>query len=241
MKKNGFTLAEVLITLGIIGVVAAITLPTLMADTSSAQIGPKLAKAVSMFEQANTAYLNEQSVDALTDTEPFIDCTGTASCTEYGQALTDHLKISQFEYPDDITRDNTKEVGSCIPFGAPINAAETYISKDGVLYYLLAYQDVVNKDAKVPHKQRIGNVWIDINGVTKPNYGGTDLFLFTLYNDGSLRPAGAKNWMEGAITNEDDDTPACYWREVCPDNQVPTDYFGCTASVFENSLKILYK
>ena len=30
MKKNAFTLAEVLITLGIIGVVAAMTLPTLI-------------------------------------------------------------------------------------------------------------------------------------------------------------------------------------------------------------------
>lgn len=30
MKKYGFTLAEVLITLGIIGVVAALTIPTLM-------------------------------------------------------------------------------------------------------------------------------------------------------------------------------------------------------------------
>lgn len=29
-RKNGFTLAEVLITLGIIGVVAAMTIPTLM-------------------------------------------------------------------------------------------------------------------------------------------------------------------------------------------------------------------
>lgn len=31
-KKNGFTLAEVLITLGIIGVVAALTMPTLIAN-----------------------------------------------------------------------------------------------------------------------------------------------------------------------------------------------------------------
>ena len=35
MKKAGFTLAEVLITLGIIGVVSAITLPTLMSTTWS--------------------------------------------------------------------------------------------------------------------------------------------------------------------------------------------------------------
>ena len=31
MKKIGFTLAEVLITLGIIGIVAAMTIPTLIA------------------------------------------------------------------------------------------------------------------------------------------------------------------------------------------------------------------
>ena len=33
MKKNGFTLAEVLITLAIIGVVATMTLPALMTNT----------------------------------------------------------------------------------------------------------------------------------------------------------------------------------------------------------------
>lgn len=32
MKKQAFTLAEVLMTLGIIGVVAAMTLPTLITD-----------------------------------------------------------------------------------------------------------------------------------------------------------------------------------------------------------------
>lgn len=36
-NKKGFTLAEVLITLGIIGVVAAITIPTLIANTRSQQ------------------------------------------------------------------------------------------------------------------------------------------------------------------------------------------------------------
>ena len=69
MKKLGFTLAEVLITLGVVGVVAAITLPSLITDTATAQIGPKLAKAVASFEQANQALLNEQSVDNLSDTK----------------------------------------------------------------------------------------------------------------------------------------------------------------------------
>ena len=36
-KRFGFTLAEVLITLGIIGVVAAMTIPTLIANTQTVQ------------------------------------------------------------------------------------------------------------------------------------------------------------------------------------------------------------
>ena len=67
MFKKGFTLAEVLITLGIVGVIAAITLPTLVQDTTAAQVGPKLAKAVSTFEQANQALLKNEGVNAITD------------------------------------------------------------------------------------------------------------------------------------------------------------------------------
>ena len=41
-KKPAFTLAEVLITLGIIGVVDAMTIPTLNANTRSSQISFKI-------------------------------------------------------------------------------------------------------------------------------------------------------------------------------------------------------
>lgn len=51
-SKNGFTLAEVLITLGIIGVVAAITIPTLIANTNSAKFRTKYQKAISTLRQA---------------------------------------------------------------------------------------------------------------------------------------------------------------------------------------------
>lgn len=50
---KGFTLAEVLITLGIIGVVAALTAPALVQNAGTAKIGPTLAKVVSTLENAN--------------------------------------------------------------------------------------------------------------------------------------------------------------------------------------------
>lgn len=50
--KLGFTLAEVLITLGIIGVVAAMTIPTLIANTRSQQYRSRLKKTISTLSQA---------------------------------------------------------------------------------------------------------------------------------------------------------------------------------------------
>ena len=51
-KMGAFTLAEVLITLGIIGVVAAMTIPNLIANTRSQQYRSKYKKVVSTLSQA---------------------------------------------------------------------------------------------------------------------------------------------------------------------------------------------
>ena len=52
MKKNGFTLAEVLITLSIIGVVAALTLPSLMTNTGEQQYKTALKKGLNTLSEA---------------------------------------------------------------------------------------------------------------------------------------------------------------------------------------------
>ena len=51
-KRKAFTLAEVLITLGIIGVVAAMTIPTLMNSTDDQQNKVAYKKAMSIRERA---------------------------------------------------------------------------------------------------------------------------------------------------------------------------------------------
>ena len=53
-KKSGFTLAEVLVTLMIIGVIAAMTIPSLMQSTSQQEYKAAFKKAVSMLNQAVT-------------------------------------------------------------------------------------------------------------------------------------------------------------------------------------------
>ena len=71
--KNAFTLAEVLITLGIIGVVAAMTMPTLMNSTQGAQYKAAYKKALSSLSQAVTLNM------ALEDWN-FADATADSSC-----------------------------------------------------------------------------------------------------------------------------------------------------------------
>lgn len=51
IMKKGFTLAEVLITLGIIGVVAAMTIPTLMTKYAKQRTETQLVKFYSMINQ----------------------------------------------------------------------------------------------------------------------------------------------------------------------------------------------
>ena len=61
MKKNGFTLAEVLITLAIIGVVATMTLPALMNNTQEQQAKTAYKKAINTLTEAvqlNSAIAN---------------------------------------------------------------------------------------------------------------------------------------------------------------------------------------
>ena len=78
MKKLGFTLAEVLIALAIVGVVAAITLPTLTSSTKKETNAAKVQVAVSDLENAFTTMLaQEAAVDleetSLAETDKMID------------------------------------------------------------------------------------------------------------------------------------------------------------------------
>lgn len=52
MKKSAFTLAEVLITLGVIGVVAAMTMPALISNHNKSVVEARLSKAYNVFSNA---------------------------------------------------------------------------------------------------------------------------------------------------------------------------------------------
>lgn len=62
MLKKGFTLTEVLITLGVIGILAAITIPRLFNNTQNAHLGAQYANAISALETGAGMYLYDKGV-----------------------------------------------------------------------------------------------------------------------------------------------------------------------------------
>ena len=115
---GGFTLAEVLITLGIIGVVAAMTMPTLINSTQGAQYKTAYKKALSVLSQAVVMNI------ALED----YDLSQTANGTAQGQ---DADGEAQTLYTLFKNRMNVVKVADGADFPGEAGAADAYIIVDG--------------------------------------------------------------------------------------------------------------
>jgi prepilin-type N-terminal cleavage/methylation domain-containing protein len=70
MKKGAFTLAEVLLTLAIIGVVAAMTVPSLMTSTEDKKLGAAAKKA---YNEASIGIDSFSIEDMVNTVETFVD------------------------------------------------------------------------------------------------------------------------------------------------------------------------
>ena len=76
MRKKAFTLAELLVALGIVGVIAALTLPSLMNMKQEASAGPQLSKVKASVEDAASRILLE---DPSKNLKEYTDFTGKMS------------------------------------------------------------------------------------------------------------------------------------------------------------------
>ncbi len=193
--KQAFTLAEVLITLSIIGVVAALTLPSLISKNNTAAMESKLKKTYSVLSQSLLFAAGELGgLDAV----EFKD--GNTESTEemFYTYLEKYLKISKkcvnskgcWAQARDL---RGVKVGAEAGIGSNIITFTTYdglsICMDGKTAADMAiyYGIKTNKDGLV--------FYIDVNGMKNPNTFGKDIFLFG-FSDKGLLPAGKNSTPE---------------------------------------------
>lgn len=93
--KKGFTLAEVLITLGIIGVVAALTMPSLIQSYKERETVSRVKKFYSMINQALLLAINENGPVDEWDFAEIDQETGINVSNKFFEYLRPHLKITK--------------------------------------------------------------------------------------------------------------------------------------------------
>jgi prepilin-type N-terminal cleavage/methylation domain-containing protein len=180
--KKAFTLSEVLITLGIIGVVAALTLPGLINSSQKRELQVSLKKNYSIISQAFMAM--EQDFGENIDGSSYPARTFMPVFQKYFKTIRDC------------------GLADCVPqegsnyknFGKSANINQGYLD-DGQIVLADGSIILIENSAVSADLQR---VWIsvDINGYKKPpNAWGHDLFTFQVTSSGKLLPMGAKGTM----------------------------------------------
>lgn len=179
MKKSlGFTLAEVLITLSIIGVVAALTAPALTKNSGQAKIGPSLSKFVNTFETAMGLVMQEEGITKLIETN------------------SDSIpmeKLMQNMYMAPTTEKYTYYAPNGSD-GGSFDSGSAYVLKDGSIMGISPVATVTEFTDKGAYKGIIADIIFDINGNAGKNRAAKDVFKFVLDNSGALIPYGSNTY-----------------------------------------------
>ncbi len=192
--KKAFTLAEVLITLGIIGVVAAMTMPSLIQNARNRELESGLKKGASVIGQALNMYQAENGVpitadignhelkpeiikyfNVLTDCGLGHDDADTACIKNYGNADTNSTTYKNFTGNNTIDLHKFDDGQFILTDGSMIlinNATSATAGAGGDINTYIS---------------------VDVNGYNKrPNRLGQDLFMFQVDDRGKLLPMGAE-------------------------------------------------
>lgn len=241
-KRLGFTLAEVLITLGIIGVVAAITIPTLMQKADKQQYLTRLKKA---YAQTNEA-LKLMSADMGCPND--LACTGVFSgdSEAVGSELTKYFKV--------IKNCGTADGGGCVSNSVSTNFDGTgerenfdlsgeysFLTEDGMAIRLHSVADNCQVNNSISGtgsmSKTCGSVIIDVNGPDgKPNNFGKDIFYFyiTSGKGALLYPMGGSD-IKGKG----------YWKDASGnpqrcDKDANVDGYACAGRIMDEGWQINY-
>ena len=221
LKSAAFTLAEVLITLGIIGVVAAMTMPSLVQNYQKKALETGLKKSYSVLSQAVQRMIEE---DGEIPSRASVAST-RANWIAFEKSLSQNLKIvkncSVYGYSNKcISGDSfTSWFNSTYKsYNKKTLGTAGWWFDDGM--YVLADGSFLFLDASVSNDVLLN---IDINGSKAPNALGHDVFLFAIdHETGKLRPYGGET--------KDDTT-----QKLCDKNSNDgNNGLGCTAKAFEN-------
>ena len=194
---TAFTLAEVLVTLGIIGVVSAMTVPTLMQNYQRQSYVTQLHKVYNEVQQASLRYMTDKNAINLREAGLVTQAEIANFTHTYFKVVSDcgHT-VSAPCFPTSYRSQSGTEAATN---NASWGAASSVVLASGASI-IIDYPNVYTKTV-TGVTSHYGHMLIDINGPKGPNIGGRDMFYAEFYDDGSIDVAGA--------------TPECKANGVC--------------------------
>lgn len=172
--NKAFTVAEVLITLGIIGIVAAMTLPALIADYKKKENAARAKAAYSIMSQA--IKLSEVENGDVKYWEANLSGSHSFENTDmfYKKYILPYLKGYRY-CASGKSDEAVKKCGL-----AAFSASHTYFLSNGV---------AISLQPNIGRTDTVLNLVMDVNGPKSPNRFGYDQFQFYLYRKyGNLAP-----------------------------------------------------
>ena len=174
MRKLGFTLAEVLITLGIIGVIATLTLPTLMSNTAEREYSTALKKAISALTesvQMQVALENisfDEMVDASDDTDTEMNSFYAFLCN---RMQTEKYAANEAEACDDNIAQPSGEEPGCLGYGGMMDGNVAMFFRDGSAIIYPADDTIETNECNDAMGETVNcfKFVYDVNGFKKPN------------------------------------------------------------------------
>ena len=221
--KKGFTLAEVLITLGIIGIVAALTIPTLMSKYREKETITKLKKANTLLSQIYLAAQADNGLYSFSDTpqqseveeffntywKPYIKIL--KECNTYKACGYDTAK--PFKYLNGTNSD----------YYLVYTGRKAFITQDNVVYMVIVFSVINSSRKEYAYEHRI---WVDVNGGKGPNLFGKDVFIFKYVTNKTVFPAGYELSDSKLLCTKNNTGQGSYCAERIRRNdwKIPDDY-----------------
>ncbi len=178
-NKKAFTLAEVLVTLGIIGVVSAMTVPNLVKNYQNQALVTQLHKVYTEFSQAIQLYMSDQKVESLAETELF---NNNANLEAF---INNYFKVVSRCGNSYISNGGAKCFSSDNYYainGDDAGRSLSGVTCNGIAFTLASGAAVcAETSATVPLYFEV-----DVNGAQAPNTFGRDFFDIWVNNDGEL-------------------------------------------------------
>ena len=230
--KAAFTLAEVLITLGIIGIVAAMTLPALIANHRNQELQTRFKKAYAvlwnvhmrMVGDYNGVYQNFITTDLASDNSGAVEnkykyieafkkyLTGGRFCTYEDSYLSCSNKSTPVTYKTYTGNKNAH-------LTADVIADRAIVTNDGMCFF---FGSVRFRNARI---------YIDTNGTAgRPNRLGFDLFAFDIAsNDKIISPQNIGGGTSDAYEDDEELGGSLGAVNACSVNEKANMYngFGC--------------